>query len=46
MKSHTEIESITDPVLRLRDLIHERTGLFFRDGDGVEVVASTSYPST
>lgn len=40
MKSHIEIDSITDPVLLLRDLIHERTGLFFRDGDGVEVVAS------
>ena len=29
---------MTDELFILRDLIHERTGLFFRDGDGIRIL--------
>lgn len=40
MESHVKTDSIIDPVLLLRDLIHQRTGLFFRDYQGLDVLAA------
>jgi len=40
MASHVITDSIIDPVLLLRDLIHQRTGLFFPDYQGLEVLAA------
>ena len=44
MKRHVNNDSLTDPVLLLRDLIHQRTGLFFRDHQGLDVIASRLTP--
>ena len=44
MDCHLDIDSSTDQAILLRDLIHQRTGLFFRDHQGLDVLLSRLTP--